>query len=483
MIKEKEQVFRKLLMFLDVFVVAASFFITIFFRKNLDLWYRIDFFPGKHVFGELSNVSKYMNILPLILFAWWASLSSSGLYESFRRKNLFEIVWGVIKSTFFVMIVLATVTFLFKLNFISRSLMTLFFFATCLLLIIERFSIVCFLRFLRKQGYNYRNILLVGTGTRAENFIKLVHKHNEWGLRIIGLIDAEKDMLGKDIRGEKVIGTLEDIPEILHQKVVDEVIFIVPRAWLSIIEKSLLACEIEGVKTNIAADFFNMKIARSVSSDIEGIPLLGFKTTVPEEWQLLLKRIFDIIISLLGIVIFAPVFIALTVLIKFLSPGGPAVFKQVRSGLNGRKFVMYKFRTMVNDAEKDKDRLNVFNEMDGPVFKMKNDPRVTKFGIFLRSSSLDELPQLFNILKGDMSIVGPRPPIPMEVEKYEIWQRRRLSMKPGLTCLWQANGRNNVDFEKWMKMDLEYIDTWSLGLDFKIILKTIPAVLFSTGVK
>ena len=159
------------------------------------------------------------------------------------------------------------------------------------------------------------------------------------------------------------------------------------------------------------------------------------------------------------------------------------IFRQMRSGLNGREFVMYKFRTMVNGAEHKKDELTSFNEMDGPAFKMRKDPRVTKIGNFLRRTSLDELPQLLNVIKGEMSIVGPRPPIPSEVHNYKVWQRRRLSMKPGLTCFWQANGRNNVDFDKWMKMDLEYIDNWSLGLDFKILLKTVPAVLFSIGAK
>jgi exopolysaccharide biosynthesis polyprenyl glycosylphosphotransferase len=353
---------------------------------------------------------------------------------------------------------------------------------SCLLLTIERLFLVYFLRYLRKEGFNSRNMLIVGTGPRAENFIKLVHSHPEWGLNIIGLIDADKNMLGKFVHVEKVIGLLDDIPDILHECAVDEVMFIVPRTWLSVIEKSLLACEIEGVKTSIAADFFNMNIARFVSGDIEGVPLISFQTTIGEEWQLLLKRIFDIIVSLAGIALSLPVFGAISVFIKLFSPG-PFVFKQIRSGLNGRKFVMYKFRTMVKGAEGMKDSLNGLNEMKGPVFKMKNDPRVTKFGAFLRRSSMDELPQLFNVLKGDMSIVGPRPPMPAEVEKYEIWQRRRLSMRPGLTCLWQINGRSNVDFDKWMRLDLKYIDTWSLGLDFKILLKTIPAVLFLKGAR
>jgi len=482
MIKEKEQLFRKLLMAMDILVVAISFMLAYILRQHIHLFYKIDIFPGKQLMEGLSTSVRYFNILPVALFSWWVSLMSFGLYESFRRISFFEIIWGIIKSAFFVIIAFSTIEFIFKLEFLSRSFILLFLLITCVLLIIERFSIVSFLRHLRKLGYNFRGILLVGTGQRAENFIKLVHKHSEWGLKIIGLIDADKDMIGRTICGETVIGVLDDISDILNQKAVDEVIFIVPRSWLSIIEKSLLACELRGVRTNIAADFFNLNIARSVSSDIEGTPLLSFQTTIGEEWQLLLKRVFDIILSLIGIILALPISLAIAFMIKSMSHG-PAIFKQVRSGLNGRKFIMYKFRTMVDGAEKMKDGLNGMNEMDGPVFKMKKDPRVIRFGVLLRKSSMDELPQLFNILKGDMSIVGPRPPLPSEVDKYEVWQRRRLSMKPGLTCLWQANGRNNVDFEKWMRLDLEYIDNWSLGLDLKIVLKTIPAVLFSIGAK
>lgn len=482
MIKEKEQLFRKLLVATDMFVILASFFLAFILRRNIHGIYKFDFFPEKQLIGELANISSYFNILPFALFVWWLALSFSNLYESSRRKSFFEIIWRILKSGVFVMVVFATAAFIFKLNFISRSLIVFSFSITSLLLIIERWFLVVFLRYIRKKGYNYRNILLVGTGPRAKNFIKLVMKHDEWGLKIVGLIDLEQDMLGRTVYNKKVIGLLNDIPDILKKRVIDEVVFIVPRKWLPIIEESLLACEVQGIKTSIATDFFNMKIAHSSFSDIEDIPLLGFKTTVGEEWQLLLKRLFDIIFSFTGIIFTLPVFAVLSIIIRWFY-GSPVIFKQIRSGINGREFVMYKFRTMVNGAEEKQAQLKSLNEMNGPAFKMHNDPRVTGFGIFLRRTSLDELPQLFNILKGEMSIVGPRPPIPSEVKNYELWQRRRLSMKPGLTCLWQTNGRNNVDFDKWMKMDLEYIDNWSLGLDFKILIKTMPAVLFSIGAR
>ncbi|MBI5050248.1 MAG: sugar transferase [Nitrospirae bacterium] len=268
MIKEKEQLLRRIFMGIDLCIITVSFVASFILRQNLGMFYRMDLFPARHVMKEFYVSIEYFNMLPLILFIWWAALTSSGLYESFRRKSFIEIIWGIIKSAFFVMIVLSTINFILKLDFISRTFMLLFFFMSCTSLIAERLFIVYFLRYLRKRGYNYRNILIVGTGRRAENFIKLIHHHSEWGLHILGLIDADKDMLDKTVSGEKVIGVLEDIPDILHKRAVDEVIFIVPRAWLAILEKSLLACEIEGVKTNIAADFFFFFLAHTVSSDI-----------------------------------------------------------------------------------------------------------------------------------------------------------------------------------------------------------------------
>lgn len=482
MIKEREQLLKKLLMAMDIFIVLVSCLLAYKLRENIHLLYNLDVFPGRQILGTLDTSPGYRYILPLLLFAWWAGLGYLGLYKSFRKMKFFEIVWGIVRSALLVMVFFATLVFFFKLDFVSRSLIIMSIFISCLLLITERWFIVSAVRFLRRKGYNYRNILIVGTGSRAKNFIRLVHRHSEWGLRIVGLIDAERQRLGRTVCGERVIGLFRDIPRILEKRVIDEVVFIVPRNWLSIIEKSLLACEIRGIKTSIAVDFFDMKIAHSVSSDIEGIPMVRFETTMGEEWQTCIKRLSDILLSLIGIVLMSPVFVVLVIMIKRLSPG-PAIFKQVRSGLNGRKFVMYKLRTMVNGAEAGKKTIRHLNEMDGPVFKVSNDPRVTRFGKFLRLTSLDEIPQLFNVLKGDMSIVGPRPPLPSEVANYKIWQRRRLSMKPGLTCIWQTNGRNNVDFEKWMEMDLQYIDNWSLLLDFKLLLKTVPTVLFSVGAR
>ena len=249
------------------------------------------------------------------------------------------------------------------------------------------------------------------------------------------------------------------------------------------IEQAILACELAGVRATVAVDLFNMRFAKSQPSDLNGTPLLSFDATPTGEWQLAIKRLLDVAIAGLSLLVLLPFLPLVVLLIKATSPG-PILFRQIRCGLNGRRFTLYKFRSMVADAEAKQAEVGHLNELNGPVFKAANDPRLTTIGRWLRKTSIDELPQLVNVLKGEMSLVGPRPPIPSEVTRYEAWQRRRLSMRPGITGYWQVNGRNGIrDFDKWMRLDLEYIDRWSLALDTKILLKTVPTVLFGIGAK
>jgi exopolysaccharide biosynthesis polyprenyl glycosylphosphotransferase len=235
-----------------------------------------------------------------------------------------------------------------------------------------------------------------------------------------------------------------------------------------------------GVKVVVAMDLFNLKIARARHTDLDGVPFVSFETTVANPWQLIAKRFIDIVLSILGIFLGAPVFLASALAIKMTSKG-PIIFKQQRVGLNSRKFILFKFRTMYSGADALRAEMESKNELGGPAFKIKKDPRVTPLGRLLRKFSLDELPQLFNVLAGHMSIIGPRALPTYEVEKIELWQRRRFSMRPGLTCLWQVSGRNKIDFNEWMQLDMQYLDNWSIWLDIKIIARTIPAVFFGTG--
>jgi len=393
---------------------------------------------------------------------------------------MLEIIWIVVKSAFFATIAFGTVVFIFKLEFVSRAFFAIFLIVAFSIILCEKTAIFVIMHYVRKQGYNYRTMLIVGTGRRAANFIIKVKKHLDWGYKIIGLLDYEEVHRGKEIEGIKVMGMLDELPQILHNHSIDEVVFIVPRSMLNHIENSIYICETEGVKATVAVDLFELKIARSRQTELEGIPLVTFETTFGEEWQHFLKRAFDIIVSGLGLIVLSPVFLLVAILIK-LTSRGPIFFVQKRIGLNGRRFVLYKFRSMYKNADQKQDELAHMNVMKGPVFKIKNDPRITPIGRVLRKFSIDELPQFFNVFLGHMSLVGPRPPLPKEVSQYEPWQRRRLSMRPGITCLWQISGRNRIGFDEWMKLDLEYIDNWSLWLDFKILVKTGPVVLLGIG--
>ncbi len=273
-----------------------------------------------------------------------------------------------------------------------------------------------------------------------------------------------------------------EVTSLIAQGPVDEVLVALPLdKRRGLIEKIVEACEEQGILVRVRTDLFNLKIARSQVDNVEGVPVVTIRSGPEDGWPLVVKRVIDVIVSAAMLALLSPLLLLFAILIKLDSPG-PVLFRQVRVGLNRRRFEVLKFRTMVNEADARQSTLESMNEAEGPVFKIKNDPRVTRLGAFLRHFSIDEFPQLINVFKGEMSLVGPRPLPLRDVARIDTqWHKRRFSVKPGLTCLWQVNGRSDVNFEKWVRMDLEYIDTWSLKLDLKILLKTIPAVLRGSG--
>jgi len=472
MLKQNLNLFKRLHLVADLGLTFVSFHLAILTRQKLgDIGF----------FGHLNGEEPY-RILFFILPIWAFSLFFKKECYEYRGKPFREIV----KNTG--VVILKSFTLLLAFLFLTKSLdqsrisISLFILLNFSVLVSFRKLISRLLSYLRKKGYNSKNILIVGTGAPAKEFIQEVKKHPEWGFGITGLLDWEENLKGKAIQDFPVIGDLQDLPHILKNNHVDYVVFAVCKRFLNLIEDSLLTCEEMGVPTCVLADFFPLRFSRKKLGEFQKRPAMVFSTAPDSGTCLVLKSMTDKLVSLLGIVLLSPLILVLSLFVKFTSKG-PILFRQERCGLNRRKFTMLKFRTMVENADQMKDLLAEKNEMDGPVFKMTDDPRLTKVGAVLRKFSLDELPQLFNVLRGEMSLVGPRPPLPKEVSQYDLWQRRRLSMKPGLTCLWQINGRNNIDFEKWMKMDLEYIDNWSLWLDTKILFKTIPAVILGTGAK
>jgi exopolysaccharide biosynthesis polyprenyl glycosylphosphotransferase len=318
---------------------------------------------------------------------------------------------------------------------------------------------------------NRRRFLLLGSADETARIQAELKTHGETGVDVVAQLDLNRT-------------TLAQLLQSLHENSINGVIVSAKNSYFDQVEAVIQACEVEGVEAWLFAEFFKTQISRTSFDDFYGRPLLVFRSTPEASWQSYLKLAIDFCGALAGLLITAPLLGLIALLIRLTSPG-PVLFRQQRSGLNGRPFTIYKFRTMVTDAEQRKHELEAMNEMSGPVFKMANDPRITRLGRLLRRFSLDEFPQLINVLRGDMSLVGPRPLPVDEVKRFnDLAHRRRLSVKPGLTCLWQISGRNDVrDFKDWVRLDLEYIDNWSLWLDLKILWRTVPAVLTGTGAK
>jgi exopolysaccharide biosynthesis polyprenyl glycosylphosphotransferase len=466
MLKEKEAVLRRFLIFADACILVLAYLFALLFHNLLT--------------DTPLPLLKYWLAFVFAIPYWCLALYSNGMYQSMRTRSYLEILWAVVKSAVVTFLLLGTFIFLFKLTFMSRLFFLLFMGFSFIFIWLEKTAIFMSSHYVRRQGLNTRRLLIVGTGKRAIEFVKKVDKHPEWGFEVLGAIDDEPGRGVHQVGRLAVIGSLEEIPKIFHRDAVDEVVFLVPRSRLNALQGAIDDCETEGIVVTVAVDLFDTKLARSSVTELDGLPLLHFRTTHAKEWELLIKRLFDFAASGLGILILSPLLLAMAVLIKATSKG-PMFFKQHRLGLAGRRFTLYKFRTMRQGAQDVLSDVNDLQYMTTPEFREKKTKWITPVGRFMRKFSIDELPQLFNVFVGHMSIVGPRPTVPDEVEKYKDWQRRRFSMKPGITCLWQVNGRNNIAFEDWMKLDLEYLDKWSLWLDAKILLKTVPVVLFGIG--
>ena len=430
----------------------------------------------------LHPFDRYLALLILILPFWALMLYSAGFYRSHRTLPLAEEIWAAAKVAVGGTAVLALVVYGLRLEFVSRWLLVVFSAVNFALLATEKVALRLVSRWVRARGYNFRTVLLVGTGQKAAQLADFLEAHPHWGFRVIGYLDDDN---GGEIRRANrwpCLGKIENLESLLLREVVDELVFVIEKGKLGAYEQALLVAERHGVRAHVSLDIFPHVLARPVLEELDGVPLLSFTTTPSNPTQLVIKRGVDLAVSLALFVVTLPIQLVAALAIKLTSPG-PVLFRQVRCGLNGRHFTLLKFRTMHAGAEQLLSDISHLNEMTGPVFKATKDPRLTFVGRILRRLSIDELPQLVNVIKGDMSLVGPRPPLPEEVSRYEPWQHRRLSMNPGITCLWQVSGRNEVDFDRWMALDLKYIDTWSPMLDLKILLKTVPAVLSGRGAR
>lgn len=417
----------------------------------------------------------FFGLVPVL---WVLTLDLLGLYHPRRLWTVKEEACPVLRAWVILGVAISVFLVLAKID-ASRLFLAYFFVFTLALTLAMRLGLRAGFSCLRRRGYNTRFLLLVGGGGRGRRFLERLRRHPEFGIKVIGYLDDDPSAEAR-VDGLPHLGPVSALEEVLHSRVVDEVAVCLPPWATQKIQWVIEVCEGEGKNIRLPVDFWPTRLARGRFVDLDGLPVLTYSCVPDRESLLLAKRAFDIVFSLVVLAVLSPLLLLIALLIKLDSPG-PVLFTQERVGLHGRRFKLYKFRTMVRDAEKLLPQLLQRNEADGPVFKLRNDPRVTRVGRFLRRTSLDELPQFINVLKGDMSVVGPRPPLPHEVEKYNGAWRRRLSVKPGITCIWQATARHRVSFEEWVRMDLEYIDNWSLWLDLKLVLRTFLAVLAMTG--
>jgi len=458
----------------DLVLTTGAFLLAWWIRSHLGPRLLPSIFPT-----ELYPLSRYLGLIPLVLVIWTALLVTRETYTSRRTVTLSTEAWHVVQVVAIGTLALAASGWLLRLDFVSRPFLALFAILDLTFLLGEKLALRLLARGIRRRGYNFRTLLIVGLNPRSEEVARIIAAHPHWGLRLTGFV-APNGERPATFAGAPVLGCADELGSILETEVVDEVFFILSRRQLDEFEDAVLLCSELGIRARVALYFPHLK-ARVLLEELEGIPLLTFTSTPGTPFPLFVKQLVDRAASLLGLLLLSPLLLTIAAAVK-LTSRGPVFYTQERCGLNGRRFTLFKFRTMVEGADRQLESVAHLNEVNGPAFKARRDPRATPVGRLLRRFSLDELPQLVNVLWGQMSLVGPRPPIPDEVAQYQRWQRRRLSMKPGITGLWQVSGRAAIDdFDHWIRLDLAYIDQWSLWLDLKILVQTIPAVLSARG--
>lgn len=418
----------------------------------------------------------YFKTQLLCWISWSIAVALFVEYPSRRQSGLAREIEIVLTTNSLAILMFGMSAFLFKVIDISRLFVASYLLVVVSLMFISRYIIRVLLYILRKSGWDAHTRIIVGTSVAATRYLEEIAADKRVGVEMLGYVGTNDELPGL-----RCLGSFDAINEVLKSHAPDGVVLAL-RVTDPYAESIIRACEKQGVSVELLLDGLSFQIASSSIRHGRSISSLYLSAIPHTLGSLFIKRLTDMIVSGVALIVLSPIFLTVAAFIK-LEDGGPVLFKQQRVGLKGKSFWMYKFRSMDVNAEKMKSELMHLNEMSGPVFKLTDDPRVTRVGRVIRNLSLDELPQLFNVLVGNMSLVGPRPPLPLEVSSYMDEHRRRLSVKPGLTCLWQVSGRNDIDFEQWMNLDLAYIDNWSYLQDWKIIFRTIPAVIKRTGAR
>lgn len=465
MLKEREPILEKFNIVFQVVLTLGCFYGA--------KWITHEFFV------PVNNTSGQYTIISFIIVPLWLLILDQLNLGRIGRLKMYSVLFVEYLTAIIVgNVLLYTAIVILDLDSVSRLVLAVFALTNLIVLYAYKFILSATMKFLRRKGMNSRQILIIADKD-SNYFIDRLIETKDWGYIIWAIMSDDQYIKAKYDRHYTVLPYERDLSAIIDEKAIDEVFYCKSFFDQNEIQKFIYSCAEVGVVFRMQSQLLSCVKMQSTLSFLNQMPFLTFRNTPDNYLALKVKTFLDYTISLFVIIILSPVMLFIAFLIKL--DGGPVFFLQKRMGLNGRRFVCFKFRTMVVNAEKMQESLMSKNEQEGPVFKIKNDPRVTGIGRFLRKTSLDELPQFINVLKGNMSVVGPRPPIPSEVKQYQRWQNRRLSMKPGITCIWQVSGRNSVPFDQWMKMDMQYIDTWSLKLDLLILLKTIKVVFTGDG--
>ena len=465
--------FARLLVVTDVFLINAAFGMAYYLRYELQ-WLR-DLDPS--TYRRFDAYLPFALILTLLLlFAYRVD----GAYDIRRDSSLVEEAYRITAGTATAIIIMVAIAFFTRPQLNSRLIYVYTGIFIPVFLIVSRIVFRAWLWRLRRRGIGVDRLLIVGAGEVGRMVMRSVVARPELGYEIVGFLDDDPGKSNTALGRLRGLGTLDSLQDVLKSMPIDEVIVALPWHAHRKIVQVVQEVQQANVRPRIVPDLFALMLGRVQLDQINGIPLIGMQPVAITGFNLAVKRLLDVLVSILALTLAAPFWLLIPIAIKLDSPG-PVLFNQVRIGRAGRSFVVHKFRSMVVDAEEQKDSLRSLNEADGPLFKIKEDPRTTRVGRLIRRTSLDELPQFLNVLKGDMSLVGPRPALPEEVAQYEEWHKRRLEASPGITGLWQVSGRSLVGFEEMVLLDTFYCENWSFGLDLKILFKTIPRVILGEG--
>ena len=465
MLKRQARLVAAGVRFLDAAAIVAALLVAHVVRER---------FLGER-FPVSAGLGSDWPILGASMLLWFGAAWLVRVYGAYRTYALRTEVARLARATVIVALLGFAGAFLARPE-TSRVTMALFYSTAFALMAGSRVVVRLAARAARRRGRNTRTFAVVGSGDFAAALARRMASRPEWGLVLAGFVAEE----GAGGSPGPVLGRLSDLGSILERHVIDLVVFAVSPAGMGAVEEAVALCEQMGVRVKVCLELPARRIARLTFEELDGVPVLDLSTTPTDVLALATKRAFDVAASAVVLLLAWPLMLAIAAAIK-LESHGPVLFRQTRVGRNGRPFSLLKFRSMRSGAERHLEALRERNDASDPVFKLRRDPRVTRVGRLLRRASLDEVPQFWNVLVGDMSVVGPRPPLPREVERYQRWHRRRLSVRPGITCTWQVSGRSEVDFDRWVELDLQYIDSWSLWKDVQIVLRTIPAVIQGRG--